>query len=71
MTDFARALKASTDPPTIGGPSKLEIAKNAWYNKSLYLPNKAEVICDWLLVKFLKEKDLEMSDYTIYFAAAY
>ncbi|PIL29586.1 hypothetical protein GSI_08222 [Ganoderma sinense ZZ0214-1] len=54
--DFIRALKASSDPPHAGGPCKVEIAKQAWDNQLLYVPNKAEAIVDWLLSRLLKDK---------------
>ncbi|KAJ7783538.1 Urb2/Npa2 family-domain-containing protein [Mycena maculata] len=50
------ALKAPTDPPRVGGPLKIEIASRAWDDKSLYMPNKGEVITEWVLVKLLKDK---------------
>lgn len=54
--DFIRALKASPDPPHAGGPLKVEIARMAWDNQLLYVPNKAETIVDWLLSRLLKDK---------------
>ncbi len=54
--DFIRALKASSDPPHAGGPFKVEIARQAWDNQLLYVPNKAEAIVDWLLSRLLKDK---------------
>lgn len=57
--DFVRSLKAVSDPPLIGGPSKIEIAQQAWKNTSLYVPSKAEVIVDWILTRFLKDKGKE------------
>ena len=54
--DFIRALKASSDPPHAGGPFKVEIARQAWDTTSLYIPNKAEAITDWLLSTMLKDK---------------
>ncbi|KAJ7275268.1 hypothetical protein B0H12DRAFT_249170 [Mycena haematopus] len=50
------ALKAPSDPPRAGGPLKIQIAASAWDDKSLYMPNKGEVISDWLLTKLLKDK---------------
>ncbi|KAI0343910.1 hypothetical protein BDW22DRAFT_1473650 [Trametopsis cervina] len=55
--DFIRALKASSDPPQPGGPSKLEIARKTWDDESLYVPNKQENIVEWILTRLLKEKD--------------
>ncbi|KAF8641079.1 hypothetical protein AX17_000723 [Amanita inopinata Kibby_2008] len=54
--DFVRALKSTTDPLVPGGPTKIEIAERAWRDSSLYLPNKAEVIADWILTKLLKDR---------------
>ena len=54
--DFIRALKASSDPPHVGGPSKIDIAKDAWENTHLYVPNKAEAIIEWLLTRLLKDR---------------
>ena len=57
---FVRSLKAASDPPLVGGPSKIEIAQQAWEDASFYVPSKAEVIVDWILSKFLKDKGKEM-----------
>lgn len=54
--EFIRALKGSADPPHVGGPLKIEIAKRTWDDASLYIPNKAEAIVEWLLSTMLKEK---------------
>ncbi|KAH9890919.1 Urb2/Npa2 family-domain-containing protein [Cubamyces lactineus] len=54
--EFIRALKASSDPPHVGGPSKIDIAKDAWENTHLYVPNKAEAIIEWLLTRLLKDR---------------
>ncbi|KAJ7492845.1 Urb2/Npa2 family-domain-containing protein [Mycena latifolia] len=50
------ALKAPSDPPTPGGPLKIQIASSAWADKSLYMPNKGEVIVEWVLTRLLKDK---------------
>ncbi|KAK7463828.1 hypothetical protein VKT23_005765 [Stygiomarasmius scandens] len=55
--DFVRALKSSSDPPAPDGPTKIEIARASWDDSSLYAPRKGEVIADWILGVFLKEKD--------------
>lgn len=57
--DFVRALKSAADPPAPGGPPKIDIAMQAWNNKSFYVPSKAEIIADWILTKLLKEKGKE------------
>ncbi|KAI0670121.1 Urb2/Npa2 family-domain-containing protein [Trametes maxima] len=54
--DFIRALKASSDPPQVGGPLKIDIAREAWENTRLYVPNKAEAIVEWILTRLLKDK---------------
>ncbi|KIM48444.1 hypothetical protein M413DRAFT_440178 [Hebeloma cylindrosporum] len=58
--DFVRALRSASDPPTAGGPLKVEIAQLAWNNASFYVPSKAELIADWVLTKLLKEKGKEV-----------
>jgi len=55
--DFVKALKSSSDPPAPGGPTKIEIARTSWDDSSLYAPRKGEVIADWILGVFSKEKD--------------
>jgi len=57
--DFVKALKAASDPPVQGGPLKIQIAQEAWACQSFYVPSKGEVIAEWVLTKFLKEKDKE------------
>jgi hypothetical protein len=58
--DLVRALRSASDPPTAGGPLKIEIAQSAWNNASFYVPSKAELIADWVLAKLLKEKGKEV-----------
>jgi hypothetical protein len=53
---FIKALKAQTDPPVGDGPLKIDLAEQAWNDASFHLPNKAEVIADWILSKFFKER---------------
>ncbi|PSR71300.1 hypothetical protein EW026_g399 [Hermanssonia centrifuga] len=55
--EFIRALKAPSDPPHPDGLSKVDIARQAWDDTSLYVPNKEEAITDWILTRFLKDKD--------------
>lgn len=55
--EFVRTLKAPSDPPVGDGPTKLEIAQEAWSNEAFYVPSKGEVIAEWILTKLLKEKD--------------
>ena len=59
--EFVRALKSTLDPPSPGGPLKVEIASQAWKDASLYVPRKAEVVVEWILGKFLKEKSKALS----------
>ncbi|KAH9937475.1 Urb2/Npa2 family-domain-containing protein [Fomitopsis serialis] len=54
--DFIKTLKAHSDPPHANGPSKIELAREAWDNASFLFPNKDEVIVDWLLTRLLKDK---------------
>lgn len=53
---FVRALKAASDPPIAGGPFKIEIARRAWDDASFHVPCKSEVVADWVLTKFMKER---------------
>ncbi|KAJ4476742.1 hypothetical protein J3R30DRAFT_333733 [Lentinula aciculospora] len=55
--NFVRALKASADPPNLGGPSKIEIARAAWDQKSFYAPRKAEVIVGFILDCFVRSHE--------------
>lgn len=52
---FVRALKATSDPLP-DGLYKIEIARHAWDDASFYIPSKAELIVDWILIKFSKER---------------
>ncbi|KZT74833.1 hypothetical protein DAEQUDRAFT_659162 [Daedalea quercina L-15889] len=54
--DFIKTLKAHPDPPHADGPSKIELAREAWNNAAFYFPNKDETIVDWLLTRLLKDK---------------
>ena len=51
-----KALKGPNDPPKNGGPSKIEIAKFAWDSTAIRFPNKDEVLAEWIINSFLKEK---------------
>ncbi len=55
--EFVLTLKAPLDPPVEDGPTKIEIAEEAWLNDGFYVPSKGEVIAEWILTKLLKEKD--------------
>ena len=55
--DLIHALKAPTDPPSGHALSKIHMAFQAWSHSTLYFPNKGQVIADWVLTRFLKEKD--------------
>ncbi|KAF7982078.1 hypothetical protein HWV62_30382 [Athelia sp. TMB] len=59
---FVRALKAPSDPPQKDGPSKIEIALDAWSDQSFYVPNKGEVISEWILTKLLKDKSKQSAN---------
>lgn len=65
--DFVRSLKLASDPPLAGGPYKIEIAQQAWEDASFYVPSKAEVIAEWILAKFLKDKGREMYGFFVLF----
>ncbi|KAL1707662.1 hypothetical protein EV121DRAFT_198658 [Schizophyllum commune] len=54
--DFVRALKAPHDPPSAGLPKKVQIASEGWDDQAFHVPNKAELIVDWLLGRFQKER---------------
>jgi len=56
IQEFIRALKASSNPPVPGGRTKIEIARRAWDDNTFFLPSKAQVIAEWLLSTFLKDK---------------
>lgn len=54
-----KALKGPDDHPTLGGPSKIEIAKKAWESTSIHFPCKDEVLSEWVLTSFIKNsKDI-------------
>ena len=55
--DLIRALKSPTDPPTGHAFSKIQMASQAWSQFTCYFPSKDQVIADWILTRFLKEKD--------------
>lgn len=55
--DFVRALKAPSDPPSAGLPRKVQIAREGWDDQAFHVPNKAELIVDWLLGRFQKERN--------------
>ena len=51
-----KALKAPSDPPRAEWPSKLDIAQEAINSSGHYLPNKAEIIRDWIFEVWAKAK---------------
>lgn len=51
-----KALKSAQDPPTSGGPSKVDIATGAWADAGLVVPRKADVIRDWVLEAWSRAK---------------
>ena len=57
--DFVRALKAPNDPPSAGLPRKVQIAREGWDDQAFHVPNKAELIVDWLLGRFQKERNTQ------------
>ncbi|KAJ3571342.1 hypothetical protein NP233_g3811 [Leucocoprinus birnbaumii] len=64
--EFIRALKAPSDPPTEGGPTKIEIARQSWDNNAFFLPSKPQVVADWLLSSLLKDKSQPPSTSSIF-----
>ncbi|EIN13586.1 hypothetical protein PUNSTDRAFT_129265 [Punctularia strigosozonata HHB-11173 SS5] len=63
--DIVRALRAPVDPPKPGGPSKIEIARTAWNDGSLNFPQKREFLLEYVLSRFLKEKNAEEHECTM------
>lgn len=57
--EFIRTLKAPSDPPQPDGTLKIDIARNAWADTKFYVPNKEEVIAEWVLTRLLKDKSKE------------
>lgn len=68
--DFIRALKASSDPPHVGGPLKIDIATEAWQNTQLYVPNKAEAIVEWILTRLLKDRSKDRYEPSLFLPSA-
>ncbi|KAI0042673.1 hypothetical protein FA95DRAFT_540396 [Auriscalpium vulgare] len=54
--EFVRALKAASDPPKPGDPSKIDIARQGWSNSTLHVANKAEIVTEWILTRLLKDR---------------
>ena len=55
--EFVKALKAPSDPPDADGPLKIQIVTQAWHDSGFHVPNKEEVIVEWILTRLLKDKD--------------
>ncbi|KAG2116977.1 Urb2/Npa2 family-domain-containing protein [Suillus clintonianus] len=53
---FVRLLKAPTDPPNPESPLKIQIACAAWDDTTLHIPNKHELIAEFILTRLLKDK---------------
>jgi hypothetical protein len=53
---LVKALKASRDPPQDGGPTKLEIAIKAIHEEDTYLPNKKQIVLDFILDAWSRSK---------------
>ncbi|WVQ85973.1 hypothetical protein IAT38_008141 [Cryptococcus sp. DSM 104549] len=51
-----KSLRAASDPPEQGGPSKAQIGLEAWAAKDFHVPRKAEVLRDWVLESWTKAK---------------
>jgi len=53
---LVKALKAAKDPPIPDGPSKLDIARLAVAASDIYLPNKHQIISEWILDAWARSK---------------
>ncbi|KAG2345231.1 hypothetical protein BDR05DRAFT_127206 [Suillus weaverae] len=53
---FIRLLKAPTDPPNPESPLKIQIACAAWDDATIHIPNKHELIAEFILTRLLKDK---------------
>ncbi|PPR01182.1 hypothetical protein CVT24_006058 [Panaeolus cyanescens] len=56
--DFVRALKATGTTSSF----KIDLARNAWNDKSFYVPNKEDIISEWILTTFTKEKSKAIAE---------
>ena len=54
---LAAALRAPDDPPTPGGPSKIELAERAWATSEYIIPRKAQFFLDALLDRLNRARD--------------
>lgn len=54
---LAAALRAPDDPPTPGGPSKIDIAERAWATSAYVIPRKAQFFLDALLDRLHRARD--------------
>ncbi|KAG6334068.1 hypothetical protein ID866_5018 [Astraeus odoratus] len=52
---LVRLLKAPSDPPSAGGPSKIDFAYRAWSDRSFAAANKTEVLIEWILSSFARD----------------
>lgn len=57
--EFVKVLKNTADPPTVNGLLKIELSRHVWDTPTFHLPRKAQVIAEWLLLKYTKDKDTE------------
>ncbi|KAG1766457.1 Urb2/Npa2 family-domain-containing protein [Suillus occidentalis] len=53
---FVRLLKAPTDPPNPESPPKIQIACAVWDDATTHIPNKHELIAEFILTRLLKDK---------------
>ncbi|KAG1810124.1 Urb2/Npa2 family-domain-containing protein [Suillus plorans] len=53
---FVRLLKAPTDPPNPESPLKIQIAWAVWDDTTIHIPNKHELIAEFILTRLLKDK---------------
>lgn len=56
-----RALKQNSEETSFG-LSKLDLASTAWKDPHFQLPNKAEVIAEWLLTRLTKAQEKDTPD---------
>ena len=54
---LAAALRSPDDPPTPGGPSKIELAERAWATSDYVIPRKAQFLLDALLDRLHRARD--------------
>jgi hypothetical protein len=58
MSAFAliKALKGNENPPLGYTERKIELAQKAWLNDAVYIPQKAQVLRDWIVDSWSRTK---------------